>query len=128
MADKNRRKGLISLNAGSAKQLDALGDFEYHTGGIKRTSVIGADTVHGYEEEVIGPYIEGEISDGANISIEKLKAMTSETIVLSLFVDQTGPGKVITLSNAWWAGDGKGSSNGKIPVRWESRTADEKVS
>jgi hypothetical protein len=128
MADKNRRKGIISLNAGSAKKLDTLGDFEYHTGGILRKTVIGSDSVHGYEEEIIGPYIEGEISDGANISIEQLKNQTDETIILNLFEDRNGPGKVITLSGAWWAGEGKGSSNGKIPVRWESRTADEKTS
>ena len=58
------------------------------------------------------------MTDSASFDIDKLKAMDGVIITVEL-----RNGKVFTLSDAWYAGEGSVSSEeGEISVRWESST------
>ena len=96
----NRRAGIIYVKV-DGKQYDAKGAYTYNLGKPKRDAIIGADGVHGYKETPQVAFIEGAVPD----------------VTLEL-----NNGKVVTLSNAWFASEGSGSTDeGEIAVRFESR-------
>lgn len=116
MAKQNRRAGTIFFKVGG-RQLDAKGNFTYNLGNPKREAIIGADGVHGYKETVQTAFIEGEITDSADLKLADLTNIDSETITLEL-----GNGKTVVLSQAWFAGEGTGNTEeANISVRFESR-------
>jgi len=93
----------------------------YNLGIPKREAVVGADSVHGYKEMPQVAFIEGEVTDRADIDLQALCEGDDMTVTLEL-----ANSKVITLRNAWFAGDGTGNSEeGNIAVRWEGLSADE---
>ena len=113
MADQ-RRAGLIQFQIGG-EILDAKGNFSYGLGAPKREAIVGSDRVHGYKEMPQVGFIEGAITDRGNLDLAALFRLTDATITLSL-----ANGKVITLGNAYFAGDGQGSTEeAEIPVRFE---------
>lgn len=119
MADQ-RRGGTIQLQVGGEVQ-DAKGNFTYHLGTSKREAIVGSDRVHGYKETPAVPYIEGMITDRGNLDAKSLFNGKDLTVTLAL-----ANGKVITLGEAWYAGDAKVTSEeGEIEVRWEGLTCEE---
>lgn len=125
--DKNLRAGVIQFHAGE-RRYNAVGEFKYNLGANKREGLAGADGVHGYEEMPQVPYIEGEVRDAADLSVETLVNLKDATVTLELFVDsEEGAAKIITLSEAWYAGDGEANSKGVIPVRFEGMSAGEQI-
>lgn len=120
MAGKNRVGGLIALKIdGDINK--AKGNFTYNLGKPKRDAVLGADVVHGYKEAVQVPFIEGEITDSRDMSLEALLLAEDKTITLEL-----ANGKVIVLREAWYAGEGTGNTEeGNIAVRFEGKSAEE---
>lgn len=120
MAGQNRRGGVLFLKR-NGEILEAKGNFTYNLGKPKREAIIGADTVHGYKETPQVPFIEGEITDRAGLDLAALCEADEDTITLEL-----ANGKVITLRDAWYAGDGTGNTEeGNIGVRFEGLSADE---
>jgi len=120
MAGKNRIGGTIALKVNGDIYF-AKGNFTYNLGKPKREGVIGADTVHGYKETPQIPFVEGEITDRNELSLEDLVTLDEATITLEL-----ANGKVITLSEAWYAGDGTGNTEeGNIACRFEGMSAEE---
>lgn len=120
MADRNRRAGLIQLYI-DGRLHDAKGSWSYHLGPVTREGIAGADRVHGYKEQVSLPMIEGAITDAADLSLSQLQALTDTTVQLVL-----GNGKTIVLRNAWFAGDGNGTTEeGEVAVRFEGLSAEE---
>lgn len=116
----NRVGGLIALKIDGDLQ-KAKGAFTYNLGKPKRDAVIGADVVHGFKEAVQTPFIEGEITDHSNMSLEALLLTEDATITLEL-----ANGKVISLREAWYAGEGTGNTEeGNIAVRFEGISAEE---
>jgi hypothetical protein len=112
--------GMISLKI-DGESYDAKGNFTYSLGIPKKEMVVGADRIHGYKEVPTVPYIEGEITDNAEISMEALRATTDATITLEL-----GNGKLISLRNAIEASDGVGNTEeGNQSVRFEGLSAEE---
>ncbi|SDI55384.1 phage tail tube protein [Pseudomonas abietaniphila] len=120
MAGKNRIGGIIALKVNGDIYF-AKGNFTYNLGKPKREGVVGADTVHGYKETPQVPFIEGEITDRQELSLEDLVTLDDATITLEL-----SNGKVITLSEAWFAGEGTGNTEeGNIACRFEGMSAEE---
>lgn len=120
MAAQTRIAGIISLKVNGTQQL-AKGNFTYNLGKPKRDAIVGADRTHGYKEVPQVAFIEGEISDRSDVSLEELVTVSDATITLEL-----GNGKVIVLREAWFAGDGTGNTEeGNVSVRFEGMSAEE---
>lgn len=117
---QNRVAGIIELKVDGEIYL-AKGNFTYNLGKPKREAIVGADTTHGYKETPQVAFVEGEITDRRDISLETLVALENVTVTLRL-----GNGKTISLSRAWYAGDGTGNTEeGNIGVRFEGMSGEE---
>jgi len=117
LGTNNRRAGRIYLKIDGALH-DAKGSFSYNLGHDKRDGIVGADGVHGYKETPQVPFIEGAITDRADIDLAKMTQQDNVTVTLEL-----ANGKTIVLANAWFAGEGGVTTEeAEIAVRWESRT------
>ena len=115
-----RRAGIIFLSVNGVLY-DAKGNFSYNLGRPKRETIVGSDTVHGFMEKPQPAFIEGEITDRANLDLSALALMTDATVTLQL-----ANGKMIALRDAWFAAEGTGNTEeGNIQVRFEGANADE---
>lgn len=102
-------------------QYRVKGSWTYNLGKAKREAVVGSDSVHGYKELPQVPFIEGTITDDAAVSMEALLTVTGATIILEL-----ANGKVISLKDAWFAGDGNFTTEeGELEARFEGLSANE---
>lgn len=120
MATPNRRAGVIYFKISGALQ-EAKGEFTYNLGKPKRTAIVGADSVHGYSEEPQVAFIEGAVTDRADLSLATLLAMDGELVTLEL-----ANGKTVSLRDAWYASEGSvKTKEGEIPVRFEGKSAEE---
>lgn len=120
MAGNKRVGGIISLKI-DGDMYFAKGDFTYNLGRPKKEGVVGSDRVHGYKEVPQIPFVEGEITDRAEMSLEALLDIADATITLEL-----ANSKVIVLREAWYANEGTGNTGeGNIPVRFEGMSAEE---
>lgn len=116
----NRIGGLISLKINGDIYF-AKGNFTYNLGIPRKEGVVGADRVHGYKETPQIPYIEGEITDRRELSLEALQETTDATVTLEL-----ANGKVIVLRQAWYASEGVGNTEeGNVECRFEGMSAEE---
>ncbi len=119
MADQ-RRAGLIQLQVNGEIQ-DAKGSFSYNLGRPKRDAIIGSDAVHGFRETPQIAFIEGAITDRGTLDLDALASGKDLTVSLLL-----GNGKMIVLRDAWFAGEGTGTTEeAEIAVRWEGANAEE---
>lgn len=115
-----RRAGTIQLQV-DGEVFDAKGNFSYNLGQPKREAMVGSDRVHGYKETPQVPFIEGEITDRATLSLKSLVTMKGVTVTLT-----HANGKVISLRNAWYAGEGTGNTEeANIDFRFEGMSAKE---
>lgn len=115
-----RKGGLISLKVNGELHF-AKGNFTYNLGLPRKEAIVGADRVHGYKETPQIPFIEGEITDRQELSLEALQATTDATVTLEL-----ANGKVIVLRQAWYASEGTGNTEeGNIECRFEGMSAEE---
>lgn len=118
----NRKGGILELQI-DGNIYQAKGAFTYGLGKPTREAIVGHDEVHGYKEIPVAPFIEGEITDGSDVSLDDLANVTDATITLRLANE-----KVIALRNAWCTNpDGLGASTeeGNIKVRFEGLHAEE---
>jgi hypothetical protein len=100
---------------------DAKGSWSYNLGRPKREAVIGADGVHGFKETPQAAFIEGAITDRGTLDLGALATGRDLTITLTL-----GNDKVVSLTGAWFAGEGTGTTEeGEVAVRWEGANAEE---
>lgn len=120
MAYQKRVAGIIAVKI-NGEQVLAKGNFTYNLGKPKRDGVVGSDGVHGYKETPQIPFIEGEITDRSDVSLETLVTTKDATVTLEL-----GNGKIIVLRDAWFAAEGTGNSEeGNVGVRFEGMSAEE---
>lgn len=100
----------------------AKGSFTYNLGKPQREAVIGADQrAHGFKETGQAAFVEGEITDDASLNLSAMLAIEDATVTLEL-----ANGKVISLREAWYAGDGNGQTEeGNITVRYEAVEGEE---
>jgi hypothetical protein len=105
----------------NGEQYRAKGSFTTNLGRPKREAVVGADGVHGYKEMPQVPFIEGEITDSAQLNMEALVTAKDATVVLEF-----ANGKVHVLRDAFYAAEGNlESEEGNIEVRFEGLSAEE---
>lgn len=110
------RGGLIQLQVDGVSY-DVKGDFTYNIGNPKRTPVIGTSEVHGWTEAPQVPFIEGEATDSAGLSLDALTKIKNATATLQL-----ANGKAFMLRDAVYAGDGDvGTKEGNIQLRFEGK-------
>lgn len=105
------------------QQFQARGAFKVQPNLFSKTGLAGQDGIHGYKEEPIIPYIEGEISDAGGLSLRQLQSVTDSTITCEL---RSGKGYV--LQNAWYSGETVlDTVEGKVPVKFEGLDCQEDV-
>ncbi|MEF2145122.1 MAG: phage tail tube protein [Desulfovibrionaceae bacterium] len=117
----NRVGGIIFFKVNGELQ-QAKGDFTYNLGKPKRDGITDSSggTV-GFKETAQVPFIEGEITDHSGLDLASFVELDGVTATLEL-----GNGKVISLREAWYAGEGTGNTGeGNIGVRFEGKSADE---
>lgn len=120
MANELRRGGIIFLKVNGEMQ-DAKGNFTFNIGAPKRDAIVGADAIHGYKDVPQIPFIEGEITDRGSLDLKALLLTENATVTLEL-----ANGKVISLRNAWYAGEGTGNTEeGNMGVRFEATSGEE---
>ena len=108
--------GIIFLKV-NGQQLRAKGNFTFNLGRPRRESVVGSDSVHGYKEMPQVGFIEGEITDSSQMSLQTLLDTKDATVTLEL-----ANGKVVALREAVFAGEGTGNTEeGNIAVRFEGQ-------
>jgi len=114
------RAGKITLKTDGMVK-DAKGSFTYNLGHDKRTAIVGSDRVHGYASQPQVPFIEGVVTDGADLDLPAL--LDGKNLTVTLDLDN---GKTIVLRQAWYAGEGNVTTEqGEIAVRWEGLSATE---
>ena len=117
-----RLGGIIFLKI-DGQIFQAKGAFSYGMGKPVRSAIMGHDSFHGFKEIPEVAFIEGEITDSADLDLDALGSVTDATVTLEL-----ANGKVIALRGAYITNaDGlKGSTEeGNIPVRFEGASAEE---
>lgn len=111
----NRVGGIIRVNV-DGREVRAKGGFTYNLGLPKRDAVIGTSEVHGYTEKPQPAFIEGAITDTADLDLKALMRATNATVILDL-----ANGKTVVLRDAYYAAEGEGSTEeGEVKVKWES--------
>lgn len=109
--------GVAEVRA-NGKRLRVVGDWTYNTGKPMREPVVGLEN-YGYIEKPQTPYIAGKAVGGDGFNPEEIKDITDGTVVLELKT-----GDVMTLSGAYFAGEGEGSTEkGEFDVRFEGTKA-----
>lgn len=115
-----RRAGLIQILTNGEIQ-DAKGAFTYNLGAAKRDAVVGSDAVHGFMEKPQVAFIAGAITDRGSLDLRAMVKGEDLTVTLQL-----ANGKVVTLGEAWYAGEGTvNTEEAEIEVRWEAKNAEE---
>lgn len=116
----NRRAGTIFFKVDGVLQ-EAKGEFTYHLGTPKRDDIVGADSVHGYKETPVAPYIEGAITDRLDLDVKSFAQLDGVTVTLELAV-----GKTIVLRDAWYSGEAQvKTGEAEIPIKFTGKSAEE---
>jgi hypothetical protein len=97
------------------RQYDLRGNFTVSPSRTERTGIAGLDRVHGFSEMPRVPFIEGDLSTTAGLSITDLENITNATVTAEL-----ANGKTFVLSQAWSKAAFEISAHeGQVRVRWE---------
>jgi hypothetical protein len=103
------------------KQYDLHGNLTVYIGDSEQESVVGMDGVHGYTEKPTAPFLEGDLSDSAGLSIEELGAIRDASITVEL-----NSGKVFSFQEAWVMKTPELSvADARMSVRFEAKRAQE---
>jgi len=117
----NNRIAGVAFVKYDGRQLPVRGSWNVGFNKLKREGLAGQDRVHGYKEKPDVPFLEGDVSTTADVSLDVLLAITDATVTIEL-----ANGKSYVLRNAWTAqGYEIDSEEGKIKVRFEGMDIDE---
>lgn len=117
----NRRVGGILFLKVDGELFQSKGEFTYNINPVKRESVVGTESIHGFKEEPKVVFFEGAITDSDTLDLEGFQAIRDATATLEL-----ANGKVIVFREAFYAADGDvTSSEGEIQVRFEAIKGEE---
>lgn len=112
--------GLVALKIDGVSY-NVKGNCTYNLGIPRREVVVGADGVHGYKVMPQAAFIEGEISDSQEISLQDFVSVEGATVTAEL-----RNGKVIVLREATFTGEGTGNTEeGNIAFRFDAKSAEE---
>lgn len=105
----------------NGRRYDVKGEFTYGLGTPKMTAIVGSDGVHGASTEARAPFIEGAFTDERGLDLKTLFRTVDGTITLEL-----QNGKVFSLFEAWYAGEGQvKTKEGEVGVRFEGMSCEE---
>jgi hypothetical protein len=105
----------------NGRQYLLRGDLNYAPGDRERESKTGMDGIHGFGERVIPPFVEGNLTDTADLTVKDFQNMTDVTVTVEL-----GNRKQFVLSNAWTVNRSEvDADEGQFPVRFEGMKGEE---
>ena len=105
----------------NGNQYDLRGSFVVSPSSVKREGVAGQDGVHGFIETPRVPFIRGELSTTAGLTVADLDAMRDETVTAEL-----ANGFNYVLRGAWTeAAHEISTGDGKVAVLWMGISCDE---
>lgn len=88
---------------------------------VEREGIAGQDGTHGFKEMPRVPFIQCDVSDGADVSIKDITDMKDVTVTAELI-----NGKSYVLRNAWVADAVEiDSAEGQMTIKWEGMSGDE---
>lgn len=114
--------GRVFINVGG-ERLDVRGNVTSNVGQIvMRETVVGADRVHGFTENVVAPFIQCDLSENPAFPLSSLNEVSDTTVTAEL-----ADGRTLVLRNAWQEGDlERNSSEGSIgSVRFVGMSGEE---
>lgn len=115
MANNNCVGGIIRVTV-DGSEIRAKGDYSFNPGMPKNETVMGAGYVHGYKSVPQVAYIEGAVTDNADLDIIALFGVKDATVILEM-----PNGKAFVLRNAYFASEGEvNSGEGEVKIRFES--------
>ena len=96
------------------------GNWTFNVGGSARTTVVGADAVHGFAVVPAAPFMEGAFTWDGSFDPATLREANEVTAAMDL-----PNGKTFVLRDAWFAGEGdQTTEEGEMAVRLEGLSAD----
>lgn len=102
-------------------QIPAKGSFTVSPSSVEREGVAGQDYVHGYTEKPRVPFIKGEITTRAEVSLEDLLAITGATVTANL-----ANGRSYVLTDAWTKGAFEiNTGEGTFDIEFQGITCEE---
>jgi hypothetical protein len=115
MADtSNRLAGIATIKVDGVQYM-LEGKLEYSSPLVVRETKTGQDTVHGYGEKPVAPYIAGTFRDNGGINVQSLNGITNSTISCQL-----ANGKLVIGRNMWQVGELKvDTEEGTFDIRFE---------
>lgn len=118
---QRRVGGTISVKV-NGEIRSGKGEWTYNLGRPKRSEVIGSDTtVTGFSEKGQAPRIAGIITDRGDLDVPTMLDMVDGSVTLAL-----ANGKVISLTEAWFSGDGDiKTDEGDIDVEFKGIRCEE---
>jgi hypothetical protein len=103
------------------QQYAVRGNLEVMPSRQERTGIAGQDSIHGYSELPVVPYISGDVSTIPGTSVEAVDAVVDSTVTAEL-----ANGTVYVLRNAWRAERSTiNTRDGQFNVKFEGLTCDE---
>ena len=117
----SKRVGGIIFVKSNGQQLKAKGSWNYNLGQGQREEVVGSDSVHGFKETPQAPFISGVVTDTDDLNMKELLNIKDATVQLEL-----ANGKIVVLEQAFFAGEGTGSTEeGEIETKFVGISAEE---
>jgi hypothetical protein len=90
-----RLAGVANVYVNGASYMLA-GDLAYSPSKVKRESLVGQDSVHGFSEMPVAGYISGTFRDAASLTVADFNGMSNVTVVCTL-----ANGKTVTGVGMW---------------------------
>lgn len=112
-------KAFIKVNGAL---LESMPGAKLDVGGVKRTAVKGANSVHGYSEEIETSKVECEISVGKDTKLLDFSAMSSVSVTFECDTGQTFVCKNAFLTEPPVVTAQEG---GRVPLKFEGDPADQ---
>lgn len=91
---------------------------KFNKGGVTRKAVVGDESIHGFQEELVPPSYEGVISHTKDLDTDTLTGLTNATITIT-----TDSGNVWVIQEAWCENPME-LADGSISVRFVGKRAD----
>lgn len=116
---KRLGKAIIKVDG---KVLETLPGAKLDPGGMERTTVVGANEVHGFSETPKQSKCECEISVGKATSLDELRKIEAATINF-----ECDTGQIYVIRGAWLTNTPEmtASEGGKVPLTFEGPPAEE---
>jgi hypothetical protein len=116
-----QRVGGVLKISYDGNQIPAKGSFVISPSSVEREGVAGQDYVHGFVEKPRVPFIKGQITTRAEVSLEDLLAITDATVTADL-----ANGKSYVLTEAWTKGAFEiDTDEGHFDVEFQGLTCEE---